>query len=66
MAEVEELGISIGGRNISNLRYADDTALIAENLDNRKLLLKQVDEARKAAGLQLNAENESHAHRWRN
>ena len=42
------------GRNISNLRYADDTTLMAESKEERKSLLMKVKEERKKVGLKLN------------
>ena len=48
-------GIKIAGRNISNLRYADDTTLIAESKEKLKSLLMEVKENEKA-GLKLNAQ----------
>ena len=48
-----QAGIKITGRNISNLRYADDTTLMAENEEELKSLLK-VKEASEKAGLKLN------------
>ena len=47
-------GIKIGGRNISNLRYADDTTLMAENEEELKSLWMKVKEEREKAGLKLN------------
>ena len=46
-------GIKIAGRNISNLRYADDTTLMAENEELKSLLMK-VKEESKNVGLKLN------------
>ena len=46
-------GIKIARRNINNLRYADDTTLIAENEELKSLLIK-VKEEREKAGLKLN------------
>ena len=52
--EEAQAGIKIVGRNINNLRYADDTTLIAENKEELKsLLMKMKDESEKA-GLKLN------------
>ena len=42
------------GRNISNLRYADDTTLVAENEEELKSLLMEVREKSEKAGLKLN------------
>ena len=47
-------GIKIAGRNINNLRYADDTALMAESEDKLKSLLMRVKEESEKAGLKLN------------
>ena len=46
-------GIKISGRNISNLRYADDTTLMAEIEDELKSLLMKVKEESKKVGLKL-------------
>ena len=48
-----QAGIKITERNINNLRYADDTILIAENKEELKSLLMKVKESEKA-GLKLN------------
>ena len=55
-ARVDEsqTGIKIAGRNISNLRYADDTTLMAESEEEQKSLLRRVKEEREKAGLKLN------------
>ena len=50
-----QAGIKIAGRNISNLRYADDTTLMAESEEELKSLLKVKEESEKA-GLKLNIE----------
>ena len=47
-------GIKITGRNISNLRYADDTTLMAESEEKLKSLLMRVKEESEKAGLKLN------------
>ena len=47
-------GIKIAGRNINNLRYADDTALMAEIEEELKKLLIKVKEESEKAGLKLN------------
>ena len=49
-----QAGIKIGRRNINNLRYADDTTLMAENEEERKSLLMRVKEESSRAGLRLN------------
>ena len=55
-ARLDELQarIKIGGRNINNLRYADDTTLMAESEEERKNLLMRVKEESRKAGLRLN------------
>ena len=49
-----QAGIKIAGRNINNLRYADDTTLMAENEEELKSLLMEVKEKSEKAGLKLN------------
>ena len=49
-------GIKIAGRNINNLRYADDTTLMAESEEELKSLLMKVKEESKKTGLKLNIE----------
>ena len=49
-----QAGIKIAGRNINNLRYADDTALMAENEEELKSLLMKVKEESEKVGLKLN------------
>ena len=49
-----QAGIKIAGRNIKNLRYADDTTLMAENEEELKSLLMQVKEESEKAGLKVN------------
>ena len=51
--EETQAGIKIGGRNINNLRYADDTTLMAEREEELKSLLMKVKESEKF-GLKLN------------
>ena len=51
--EETQAGIKIAGRNINNLRYADDTTLMAESEDLKSLLMKVKEESEKV-GLQLN------------
>ena len=46
-----QAGIKIAGRNINNLRYADDTTLIAESEEELKRLLMKVKEESEKAGL---------------
>ena len=52
--EKAQAGIIISGRNINNLRYADDTALMAESEDELKSLLMKVKEESEQVGLKLN------------
>ena len=47
-------GIKISGRNINNLRYADDTTLMAKSTEELKSLLRNVKEESKEVGLKLN------------
>ena len=52
--EEAEAGIKIAGRNINNLRYADDTTLTAESEEELKSLLMKVKEESEKAGLKFN------------
>ena len=52
--EEAQAGIQIAGRNISNLRYAGDTTLIAESEEELKTLLMKVKEESEKVGLKLN------------
>ena len=54
IAGLEEAGIKIAGRNINNLRYADDTTLMAESEEELKSLLMKVKEESEKVGLKLN------------
>ena len=49
-----QAGIKIAGRNINNLRHADDTTLMAESEDELKSLLMKVKEESEEVGLKLN------------
>ena len=49
-----QAGVKIAGRNINNLRYADDTTLMAESEEELKSLLMKVKEESEKAGLKLN------------
>ena len=70
--EEAEAGIKIARRNISHLRYADDTTLMAENEEELKSLLIKVKEESEKVGLKLNIQKTkiwSHhflANRWGN
>ena len=68
-----QAGIKIAGRNINNLRYADDTTLMAEIKEELKSLMMKVKEESEKVGLKLNTQKTkiiwSHhfmANRWRN
>ena len=52
--EEAQAGIKIAGRNINNLRYADETTLMAENEKQLKSLLVKVKEESERVGLKLN------------
>ena len=52
--EEVQAGIKIAGRNINNLRYADDTILMTENEEKLKSLLMKVKEERETAAIKLN------------
>ena len=54
--EETQAGIKIAGRNINNLKYADDTTLMAESEEELKSLLMKLKESEKA-GLKLNIQN---------
>ena len=72
--EEAQAGIEIAGRNINNLRYADDTTLMAESVEELKNLLMKVKVESEKVGLKLNIQNEDHgiwshhfmANRWGN
>ena len=65
-------GIKVAGRNINNLRYADDTTLMAESEEELKILLMKVKEESEKVGLKLNIQETDHgirshhfmANRW--
>ena len=52
--EVAQAGIKIAGKNINNLRYADDTTLMAESEEELKSLLMKVKKESEKVGLKLN------------
>ena len=54
--EETQTGIKIAGRSINNLRYADDTTLMAESEEERKSLLMKVKEESEKVGLKLNVQ----------
>ena len=53
-----QAGIKIAGRNINNLRYADDTILVAESEEKLKSLLMKVKEESEKAGLKVNIQKD--------
>ena len=69
-----QAGIKIVRRNINNLRYADDTTLVAESEEELKSLLMKLKEESEKAGLKQHSKNEDHgiqshhfiANRWGN
>ena len=52
--EEAQAGIKVAGRNLNNLRYADDTSLMAESEEELKSLLMNVKEESEKVGLKLN------------
>ena len=55
-----QAGIKIAGRNINNLRHADDTTLMAESEEEQKSLLVKVKEESEKAGLKLKKQRSWH------
>ena len=55
--DIAQAEIKIAGRNINNLRYADDTTLMAESKEELKILLMKVKEESEKVGLRLNIQN---------
>ena len=65
--EEAQAGIKIAGRNINNLRYADDTTVMAESKEELKSLLMKVKEESEEVGLKLNIQKTKFiANRWGN
>ena len=58
--EEAQPGIKIAGRNINNLRYADDTTLLAESEGELKSLLMKVKEESEKVGLKFNIQKTDH------
>ena len=58
--EEAQAGIKTAQRNINNLRYADDTTLMAESKEELKSLLMKVKEESENVGLKFNSENKDH------
>ena len=61
-ADIDFLGIKIGGRMLADLRYADDTALGADNITSSKRMLHRVDRSGEKEGLGLNAPKTNYMH----
>ena len=61
-ADIDDMGIRIGGRNITDMRYADDTGLLSSNITSSRRMLYRVDAAGKAKGLGLNAPKTNFMH----
>ena len=62
-----KIRITIVGRNINNLRYADDTTLMTESKEEQKSLLVKVKEENEKSGLKLNIQKTKimqHSHCW--
>ena len=59
MLDELKAGIKIGGRNINNLRYTDDTTLMAESEEELKSRLMKVKEESERASLKLNIKNKT-------
>ena len=64
MLDHAQAGIKIAGRNINNLRYADDTTRMAENEEELKSLLMKVKEESEKAGLKLNIQKPKIMRMW--
>ncbi|CAG7733951.1 unnamed protein product, partial [Allacma fusca] len=47
-------GVTLGGKKISNLRYADDTTILAENIDDMKEIMGKIEQVSLARGLKVN------------
>ena len=60
--EEAQAGIKIGGRNINNLRYADDTTLMAEREEELKSLLMKMKEESEKVGLKLSIQKTKSFH----
>ena len=54
MLDKAQVGIKIAGRDINNLRYADDATLLAESEEELKSLLMKVKEEKEKSGLNIN------------
>ena len=63
--EETQAGMKIAGRNINNLRYTDDTTLMAENEEELKSLLMKVKEESEKVGLKLNIQKTNMGKQWK-
>ena len=54
MRNIEEEGIRVGGKNMNNIRYADDTVLLADSEEKLKALVQKVSEHSEAMGIKIN------------
>ena len=61
-ADIDDMGLRIGGRNISNMRYADDAGLVGNNITSARRILHRVDVSGKVAGLGMNAPKTKYMH----
>ena len=62
--EETQAGIKIAGRNINNLRHADDTTLMAESEEELKSLLMKVKEEIEKVGLRINIQSPTRLSNW--
>ena len=60
--EEAQAGIKIAGRNVNNLRYADDTTLMAESKEQLKSLLMKMEEESEKVGLKVNIQKTKSRH----
>ena len=60
MLDEAQAGIKIAGKNINNLRYADDTTLMTESQEELKSLLMKIKEEDEKTGLKQHSKNEDH------
>ena len=60
--EEAQAGIKIAGRNINNLRYADDTNIVAESEEELKILLMKMKEESEKVGLKLSIQKQRSPH----
>ena len=62
-ADIQDMRVQIGGRNLTDLRYAANTALLADNNTSNRRILHRVDTAGRKTGLKLNAKKTKVLHR---